>query len=568
MKKRAVMALLGAAFAAIAFTGCKAEEIPAPPHVHGYGDWITVREADCEKAGERKRSCECGDMQTETIPAAGHKSDEYLKDGERHWKVCEVCEKEFSGGEHLFTDGECSVCEQREVKPAICAFTLNETEDGYIVTGIAEGDLLTEIPATHLGLPVTEIGAHAFEGKSLTQIALPDSVTVIGDYAFCGCTALKSVTFGKELQTIGEYAFKETAIKELDLPDTLTLVKDEAFSFTKQLKYVEIPKSAKLVGFVFWKSGLQKAKITGSTTGWGRNGISGYVFYECDSLTEGVLGEEASAQAYFAFGECKNLLDYTVENNPNYFAENGVVYNADGTKAIKCAKGRESASVKEGVTEIGLCAFQSCGKLKSVTLPQSLTRIGELAFNAAGIEEIVIPDNVSRMDRSPFANCSDLKKVSFGTGSISFYNNPFTGCTALTEITVSEQNEMLTAVNGCLMTKKKFGVLVRGPWLIRANLAGEIPAGVETINKDAFADCKEAEELFIPASVKEIEMDTFAKLTNLKKVTFENTSGWTVTKNGASYPSQAVAVNVTDVGKNAELVNSTYSNYVWRRSDT
>lgn len=561
------MALLGAAFTAIAFTGCKAEEIPEP-HAHKYGDWITVREAECEKAGEKKRSCECGNTQTETIPAAGHKSDGYLKDGDRHWKVCEVCGEEYAGGEHRFSEGECSVCKQKEAKPAVCAFSLNESGNGYIVTGIAEGHLLTEIPETYLGLPVTEIGAHAFEEASLTQIALPDSITVIGDYAFCGCKDLKSVAFGKELQTIGECAFKETALEELDLPETVTLVKDEAFGFTKQLKYVVIPKSAKLTGYVFRQSGLQKAKIVGGTTGWGKNGISGYVFYECDSLTEGVLGEEASAQAYFAFGECKNLLDYTVENNPNYFAENGVIYNADGTKAIWCAKGRESASVKEGVTEIGLCAFQSCGKLKSVTLPQSLTRIGELAFNAAGIEEIAFPDGVSRMDRSPFANCRNLKKVSFGTGSVSFYNNPFTGCTALTEITVSEQNEMMTAVNGCLMTKKKFGVFVWGPWLVRTNLAGEIPAGVETINKDAFADCKETEELFIPASVKEIEISAFAKLTNLKKVTFENTSGWTVTKNGASYPSQAISVNVTDVGKNAEYVSSTYSNYVWRRSDS
>ncbi len=68
--------------------------------------------------------------------------------------------------------------------------------------------------------------------------------------------------------------------------------------------------------------------------------------------------------------------------------------------------------------------------------------------------------------------------------------------------------------------------------------------------------------------MKEIEIGTFSKLTKLKKVTFENTNGWTVTKNGNAYPTQAVAVNVTDVGKNAELVNSTYSNYVWRRSDT
>lgn len=41
-------------------------------HIHAYGEWQTVREADCVNAGERERTCSCGETETEEIPALGH----------------------------------------------------------------------------------------------------------------------------------------------------------------------------------------------------------------------------------------------------------------------------------------------------------------------------------------------------------------------------------------------------------------------------------------------------------------------------------------------------------------
>lgn len=43
------------------------------PHTHSYGAWQTVKAATCTTAGSKKRVCSCGDTQTETIPATGHK---------------------------------------------------------------------------------------------------------------------------------------------------------------------------------------------------------------------------------------------------------------------------------------------------------------------------------------------------------------------------------------------------------------------------------------------------------------------------------------------------------------
>ena len=55
--------------------------------------------------------------------------------------------------------------------------------------------------------------------------------------------------------------------------------------------------------------------------------------------------------------------------------------------------------------------FSGCSSLKTIELPQSLTEIGESAFNRSGIEAINIPAGVLSIGDRAFANCWDLKSV-------------------------------------------------------------------------------------------------------------------------------------------------------------
>lgn len=78
-------------------------------HVHTYGEWQTIKEADCVNAGERERTCSCGETETEEISALGHTG------GTADCKTlakCERCGEEYGDyGPH--TGGEAKTCKER-----------------------------------------------------------------------------------------------------------------------------------------------------------------------------------------------------------------------------------------------------------------------------------------------------------------------------------------------------------------------------------------------------------------------------------------------------------------------
>ena len=56
-----------------------------------------------------------------------------------------------------------------------------------------ENEATVVVPETYHDKTVTVIGESAFEGKDLTSIDLPDTITVIGKRAFAGCTNLSEM---------------------------------------------------------------------------------------------------------------------------------------------------------------------------------------------------------------------------------------------------------------------------------------------------------------------------------------------------------------------------------------
>ncbi len=68
------------------------------------------------------------------------------------------------------------------------------------------------------------------------------------------------------------------------------------------------------------------------------------------------------------------------------------------------------------VTSLGASAFNGCGELVGVVIPNSLTNIGSSAFkDCSGLANVSIPDGVTRIGGSAFSGCSGLTSVTIPT---------------------------------------------------------------------------------------------------------------------------------------------------------
>ena len=100
-------------------------------------------------------------------------------------------------------------------------YSLNESENGYTVTGIGnctDSDII--IPETHNGLPVMSIGESAFENcTSITGLTISAELYRISENAFKGCANLNNVSITGYVSKIEDFAFSEcTALTEIYLP--------------------------------------------------------------------------------------------------------------------------------------------------------------------------------------------------------------------------------------------------------------------------------------------------------------------------------------------------------------
>ena len=158
-----------------------------------------------------------------------------------------------------------------------------------------------------------------------------------------------------------------------------------------------------------------------------------------------------------------------------------------------------------------------------------MTFIGEGAFDGCGsIQRIDIPDSVEKIDAFVFRRCSSLNKVTIGKGLKSlgfsrsmgeYLGRVFEDCPLLQEITVDDTNGYFCSPQGSnAIIKKQDNTQI----LMVACSKTVIPDTVTAIAKSAFSGVTELTSIHIPASVKTIEDRAFDGCTALTKVTMDD----------------------------------------------
>ena len=205
----------------------------------------------------------------------------------------------------------------------------------------------------------TVIGSNAFFGKNnLKEVRLHDSVTEIGSNAFYGCGNLTKINFPEGLREIGSSAFRECGnLAKINFPEGLREIGARAFMFCRKLRDVHLPSSLEKIG---------ARAFTG--TAW---------------LKE-------ATESVYAGG-------FLLRAMP----QNGEFAIAPGTRSVMGG------------------AFEGCADLKKLTIPESVTFLGDSLFCASGmgapdwdaLEEIVIPESVTYIGADAFSGCTALRRI-------------------------------------------------------------------------------------------------------------------------------------------------------------
>ena len=288
------------------------------------------------------------------------------------------------------------------------------------VSGLTESGMTVEIPSEVNGITVAEIGNEVFaDNTNIGRLVIPDSVTrlgyrmcsgctalrevrlpagltVIPDEAFDGCSSLQTVNFPSTLKEIRSDAFCGTALTEFVAPDSLTDIWGYAFKDCADLAKVDLKNVRDLGSGAFQNcTALQSVRLADKMTG-----LSDHIFDGCASLAEIDMPDNPIAVSF-------TMLDGTAYYNDPSNWENGVLY-ADGylIKADKNFASLTEYAVKEGTVVIADNAFSLVGysaKLKKMTLPDGLYRIGRSAFSKlSSLTDINIPDSVRSIGYAAF----------------------------------------------------------------------------------------------------------------------------------------------------------------------
>lgn len=238
--------------------------------------------------------------------------------------------------------------------------------------------------------------------NKVTEIYLSNTLEIMGDGAFSGCTALESVTIPAKLKEIPLRAFYGcTNLSELDFaPDCqVTLISQYAFA-NCGLTYLSTPASLRRIDKSAFENcyNMQKLVLDG-----GVQILSMNAFNNCGNVKHVVLGESLTSSSgynlFLDFPAIETVEIYTSAIRPNFSYHTSlktliVGGNAGSIPQCTGCTTLSSVVIKERVSGVGAYDLYGCTSLTSITFPDTFKWIGLGAFTYTGLTKLVLPASI------------------------------------------------------------------------------------------------------------------------------------------------------------------------------
>ena len=178
--------------------------------------------------------------------------------------------------------------------------------------------------------------------------------------------------------------------------------------------------------------------------------IRDVAFMDCTALKEIILPDSITDLETDAFCGCESVKKLKISNNltiirRGVFAGLGAkeIVIPDSVTSISDFIPNEGDESDDGDSWGGSGSFSGCA-VQKLTLSKNLKLIGRDAFaDCENLTEVVIPDSVTKIDKSAFKNCKSLKKVILSKNLEEIGDEAFMGCSALKELSIPDSVKVL-----------------------------------------------------------------------------------------------------------------------------
>lgn len=403
----------------------------------------------------------------------------------------------------------------------------------------------------NISLPqsMKEICKSAFEGSGLAAIDL-DGVSTIGKRAFNNCDSLTEITIPASVESVGKKAFEDCDTLESVTAEYLgkRADSDDGFKYvfgkSVSVKNIAVNNISKIDEKTFsGAEGVQSLEISGSVTQIEKNSFKGFenlqvimlpaslekignnAFAGCEALVQILGAQSVTSIGKSAFEDCTSLMGIEAFGSLQSIGERAfsgcksiaaidltqIPLDEMGDGAFAGCENLSSVILPTGIEALPANAFKDCIWLGAISLPETLTNIGESAFENTALTSIDL-DGVQKVGKRAFFGCDEILSLTIPASVTEVGKNAFKGCTQLAELTTPflGKNE-----------KSKEGFLYMFGYT--SSIRKITVTGLENVNKKTFRGADTVQEIYLNEGVTKIGKNAFRNFGSLMYISLPST---------------------------------------------